>query len=247
MKLKTLFPNLYKPSKGYVFIVTYGRSGSTLMLHFLNQFPGYCIRGENNYVIEGLCNAIERLGDKNFLFRQKDRAHAPEAFVRNAKDIFGTPKDPWFGAELTDQNTFARSIFDVFVREILQPPNGTKVSGFKEIRWANNIKTLHRNLSLISHHFPNSKFIFQMRNAHDVAKSGWWKKQPAEQVHSYIKKANEQFSAYAEGNPSCILVKYEDLTKDESEFKRIAGFLDEDYCSEAAHRVMNEKLFHLKT
>ncbi len=32
---------------GYLFIVTYGRSGSTLLQGILNSIPGYLIRGEN--------------------------------------------------------------------------------------------------------------------------------------------------------------------------------------------------------
>ena len=32
---------------GYVFVMTYGRSGSTLVQGLLNAIPGYLIRGEN--------------------------------------------------------------------------------------------------------------------------------------------------------------------------------------------------------
>ena len=31
---------------GYLFVVTYGRSGSTLLMGLLNSIPGYLIRGE---------------------------------------------------------------------------------------------------------------------------------------------------------------------------------------------------------
>src|SRR6478609_6549835 len=33
---------------GYVFVMTYGRSGSTLLMGLLNTIPGYLIRGEND-------------------------------------------------------------------------------------------------------------------------------------------------------------------------------------------------------
>ena len=32
---------------GYLFVVTYGRSGSTLLMGLLNSIPGYLVRGEN--------------------------------------------------------------------------------------------------------------------------------------------------------------------------------------------------------
>jgi hypothetical protein len=33
---------------GYVFVMTYGRSGSTLLMGLLNTIPGYLVRGEND-------------------------------------------------------------------------------------------------------------------------------------------------------------------------------------------------------
>jgi hypothetical protein len=39
---------------GYVFIVTYGRSGSTLLQGVLNSIPGYLVRGENRQALRHL-------------------------------------------------------------------------------------------------------------------------------------------------------------------------------------------------
>ncbi|MGH3306736.1 MAG: hypothetical protein ACRDOX_03520, partial [Nocardioides sp.] len=36
---------------GYLFVMTYGRSGSTLLQGILNSIPGYLIRGENRQVL----------------------------------------------------------------------------------------------------------------------------------------------------------------------------------------------------
>ena len=35
-------------ARDYVFVMTYGRSGSTLLMGLLNTIPGYLIRGEND-------------------------------------------------------------------------------------------------------------------------------------------------------------------------------------------------------
>ena len=56
------FPDLNAVSEGFVFVVTYGRSGSTLLQNVLNTIPGYCIRGENANTLAHLakaCHAVE--------------------------------------------------------------------------------------------------------------------------------------------------------------------------------------------
>src|SRR3954464_1127587 len=42
---------------GFVFVVTYGRSGSTLVQGLLNALPGTLVRGENNFYILPLFQA----------------------------------------------------------------------------------------------------------------------------------------------------------------------------------------------
>ena len=157
-----------------------------------------------------------------------------------------TPKDPWYGAELVDQSRFAKRLFDIFVREILSPPLGTRVAGFKEIRWANNLWQLQNNLDIIAKYFPAAKFIFQTRDADSLARSGWWKKRSIEDVRNYIRKADAAFLSYANNNDACLHVKYEDLIKCDAALREIAAFLGEEFCSHTAHEVINEKLTHLK-
>ena len=36
---------------GYLFVLTYGRSGSTLLQGILNSIPGYLVRGENRQIL----------------------------------------------------------------------------------------------------------------------------------------------------------------------------------------------------
>ena len=38
----------------HVFVMTYGRSGSTLLMGLLNSIPGYLIRGENRHAMRHL-------------------------------------------------------------------------------------------------------------------------------------------------------------------------------------------------
>ncbi|WP_081750492.1 sulfotransferase [Paracoccus pantotrophus] len=240
------FIDLYRPKDGYVFVVTYGRSGSTLTLNYLNSFPGYCIRGENNNVIFPLCSAITNLNNENFQVRRKNKSKPISERGPEMQRIMETPRDPWYGAELVDPERFAKGIFNSFVKEILSPPDGVRVSGFKEIQWANSLGRLKINLDLIAKYFPNARFIFQTRSYDAVAKSGWWTKRPQHEVKQYIENADAAFLNYASENSSCVHIRYEDLAEDCGGFRKLAGFLGEDYCSETAQKIVNEKLTHLK-
>ena len=63
-----------------VLIVTYGRSGSTLLQGILNNIDGVLVRGENNNFIYGLYEAYKKLID-----------------TRNYEDIT-QPNNSWYGA-----------------------------------------------------------------------------------------------------------------------------------------------------
>lgn len=241
------FYYLNYPEKGYLFIVTYGRSGSTLTSNYINSFPGYCIRGENNNVIHHLCSAIQSLNNINFEFRRENKSKPLNERRFDMQKIMETSKDPWYGAELVDPDNFAKRLFDNFVKDILSLPHGTRVAGFKEIRWANNLPQLHDNLDTISKYFPKVKFIFQTRDANELAKSGWWKEKPIAYVKNYVSEADAAFLSYVEKKDNCLHIKYEDFTEGNIVLKKIATFLGEEFCSHTAHEVINEKLTHLKS
>lgn len=240
------FQHLYGPKDGYVFLVTYGRSGSTLMSNYLNSFPGYCIRGENNNVLHHLCSAVRSLENVNFTFRREDKAKPFSKRRVEMQRIMETPKDPWYGAELVNPSRFAKTVFDNFVKEILAPPPGTRVAGFKEIRWANYLGMLNNHLDMVAQYFPNTKFIFQTRDAESVSKSGWWKERPAEDVRRFVKNSDNAFLSYLKTSDASMLVRYEDIVQGDDALRKVAEFLGEDFCSQTAHNIINEKLTHLQ-
>ncbi len=49
----------YNSLKGAIFIVCYGRSGSTLLTRVINTIPGACIRGENANALMHLFRVYE--------------------------------------------------------------------------------------------------------------------------------------------------------------------------------------------
>ena len=77
-----------------VFIVTYGRSGSTLVQNMLNALPGACIRGENENLLAPFARAWDML-------RHSERG----AKLRDAGHATG-PATPWYRFEEVTPDRF---------------------------------------------------------------------------------------------------------------------------------------------
>src|SRR5690606_25377377 len=101
----------------YVFIVTYGRSGSTLLQGLLNSIPGYLIRGENAGTLESLHDNFRKVEER----------------LGNVKGA--DPTNPWFGMDQYSPEQAAASYRRHLQQVFLKPEDDTRVTGFKEIRW----------------------------------------------------------------------------------------------------------------
>jgi len=141
----------------YVFVVTYGRSGSTLLAGILNSIPGYLIRGENRDALHHLylfhrtlAEEKERVGPK--LGRQ--RVH------------------PFYGISDVPLDRSMSSIRQLVLDTVLRPKDDTRVTGFKEIRWYQ--PDLEEYVAWLREVFPGARFVVNTRNNEDVLRSGWW-------------------------------------------------------------------------
>jgi Sulfotransferase family len=143
----------------YVFVVAYGRSGSTLLMGLLNTIPGYRIVGEN-------LNALYRLYQADSALRL---AHG-----RQGRDSY-LPYHAWYGATEWQLDAFRCGLVETFVSDVLCPRRGTRVLGFKEVRYTeNDMPDLPDFLNFVEQSFPSSKVILNHRNPADVATSAWW-------------------------------------------------------------------------
>ncbi len=141
----------------YLFIVTYGRTGSTLLQKLLGSLPGHYIAGENHDCLHGTFEAW-----------------------RNAvilKDKYGWGHEsldhPWHGSDVADPDGYARAMVAAFVANILKPPRGSKVVGFKEIRYLT--ADLRAYLLFIDRFLAPATFVINTRSVDAVAQSAWWK------------------------------------------------------------------------
>jgi hypothetical protein len=228
-------PHLHRPSKGYVFIVTYGRSGSTVLQNLLNSIDGYCVRGENN-------NASAYLADAWYSINSsKPISNLRKAGVRSKQT------HPWFGAELIDSDRVGQALADVLIKDLIQPPPNCRVAGFKEIRFHYRHESFSRHLDFLNRFFPNCRFIFNTRDHERVIKSGWWARREPETVRQFLIQAERLNDEYLSTHPDRgIMLHFDDYIRNPEALESLFEFLDEPFDIELTRRVMSDKLDHLK-
>ncbi len=229
------FPRLNAPAEGYVFVITYGRSGSTLVQNLLNGIDGYCIRGENNSTLRHLSEAWSAMSSVG-----------PMSGVRTAH-VETNPTHPWYGAELTDPAQFGKTLANVFVRDILKLPPGTRVGGFKEIRYLMPRGAFNKYMKFILDVFPNPRFVFNTRNPVDVAKSGWWADVDTDRVMKQLGEAESVWTDFMKRHPAkCLKLHYDDYVARPECFDALFDFLGEPRDPALVERVLDTKLSHMK-
>lgn len=228
-------PQTPQDPQGYVFVVTYGRSGSTLVQNLLNALPGYCIRGENENAVGHVAMAWHKLRGSDHLKRMAKR------------DLPTSPEDPWYGGEAIQPSQFARGLARVYVRQILRPPPGTRIAGCKEIRWNAPPAGLPVALDFLRLHLPNVRFVFNTRDHAQVARSGWWAKMDEAQVFAQLTQAEAAFKRYVDAQPDhCHTIHYNDYVADPDRLQSLFDFLKEPWDPALVRSVLDKPLLHLK-
>lgn len=200
----------------FAFVVTYGRSGSTLLQAILNSIPGYCVRGENYSVLFHLFVAAQHVEETRRTFGRQET----------------TPSASWFGADRLDPEVFSGRLVDTFLDTCLQPSADTRCIGFKEIRYLESDipdEMFPEYLSFIQSAFPGSALIFNVRNVVDTAMSGWWQDKDPKIVQTQLSMAIERFESYASDHSNCFLFSYDSLMERPGYCKGLFDFLGEPF------------------
>lgn len=169
----------------YLFIVTYGESGSEILMKVLNHEKGIDIKGENMDLLF-------------HIYRSYTDSKKAKQFASVESQ---EPTHPWYGIQQTDPSMYVAKLCNTFVEEILQPKKGTSITGFKEIRfWDHDIHILDGYISFLFEFFPNSKIIFHRRDLENVMTSGWMKdfersilKKKLETLDKWMVQCHEQY------------------------------------------------------
>ncbi|WP_413161121.1 sulfotransferase [Capilliphycus salinus ALCB114379] len=201
-----------------ILIITYGRSGSTLLQGMLNEIEGVIIRGENSNFIAGLYEA----------YRNLEIATSPEYAQKS-----NAPTHPWYGAGLLDLDVFLTHCQNM-VRELLladrQGDDSIICYGFKEIRYLDfyfkSEYSLAGYLDFLAKIFPNVGFIFNVRNLDDVLKSGWWATTNPADTSEKILGLEQAFKLYVQNNPNnTFLISHEDIVQKSDKLRDLFLFI----------------------
>ncbi len=218
----------------YIFVITYARSGSTLLQSLLNTLDGVQIRGENN----------------NALF------HLYQSFsgIREARKfgLYGResePDEPWYGVGDLRPIKYRNALLNAFVNHVLRPMDGKSVLGFKEIRHVQfymNDEQFSGYMRFLLNTFPNAKIIFNTRNAEDVAKSAWHARTDPSKIKALVANCDERFSSFDAKSKRTILMRYDDYVADHSRIAELFSFLGHPYDAATVEAVFAKPLSHAK-
>lgn len=228
---------------GFVFIVTYGRSGSTLLQNVLNSIPGYLIRGENDNILYHLAKAWMTGRDSPEIKKRREAMKSDG--WRDPR--YGQQIDPWYGVERINPPEMGQRLATLFTNQVLKPDPDTRVTGFKEIRFHLSGEDMERYLDFLLFFFPNSRLIFNTRNLNDVKKSGWWADYSQEDFMAEVGDADYRFRQYAKGHPKrTMLMHYDSYKNDPEKFRALFDFLGEPFDKGLVEAVAAQKLDHVK-
>lgn len=213
----------------FVFVVGYGRSGSTLVQAILGAIPGCHVAGENLGAVFTLAQAHARLIE--------------------VSDRFGpgpAPADhPWYGAFEVDPDAIGRRLADTIVDEVLRPPLGTRVAGFKEIRWLDEPHDLATSIAFLKRFCAPAHFVLNVRDPEAVVRSGWWRDRPCEAALAQIQAWNATLEATAAADPRhCHLLRFDEFTRDPDRLAPLFTFLGEPFDRATVAQVLGRRLEH---
>ncbi len=205
-RARQLRPGRPEPTFRYVFVVTYGRSGSTLTQGLLNALPRTVVRGENNFYLLELFRAWERVR----AFRRVHMKHNPQA-----------GHSAFYGLHEIRPISLVRSARATVTGHLLgsEPASQVDVLGFKEVLWHQvEPEETEAFFDFLDKTFPGVKFVLNQREHENVVGSGFWQGHDEAEVMGAIRRVEEIQQFLRGSRPDRSLdVHYEQITSDDPE------------------------------
>ena len=213
---------------GYLFVVTYGRSGSTLLQGMLNSIPGYLIRGENHQALRHL-HAYHQV-----TVRQRRKVRRVQR-RRDQPPGTTTSTHPFYGMDGVPVQGSLRAIRRLALDTLLRPEPDTRVVGFKEIRWDRD--DLADYVGWLRQVFPGARFVVNTRDLGAVSQSKWWANDPG--ARAALEKVEARLLALADSlGDDAFHVRYDDYVADLGRLRPLFAWLGEEYDEEALRAVL---------
>jgi hypothetical protein len=185
----------------FVFVVTYGRSGSTLTQGMLNTLPRTLVRGENNLYLLPMF-----------------RAYAGPGAAKSSSAFYGLRE--------VDLDAFAASVRDLVQQQLLGDVELSEVDrlGFKEVLW-HRIKPREWSgfFDFLDLAFGDPLYVLNRRDVTTTSTSGFWQKKRPGVAEQQIHRVRKLQDFLRESRPErCFDTRFEDMTSDD---RQVAGDL----------------------
>ena len=216
---------------GYVFVVTYGRSGSTLVQGLLNSIPGYLVRGENRQIMRHLW-AFDKEGlAERQVQRRKQRKRGAEVGTSD-------PTSPLFGMDNFAHKAAQSHARKIAVRTLFRPEDDTRVTGFKEILWGD--EDTPEFVQWLREVFPGAKFVINTRKLDAVAQSAWWAEEP-DAAADLERREGILMTLLDQLGDAAYHIRYDEFTEDPTVLRGLFEWLGEDWDEERVRDVLGRR------
>lgn len=189
----------------YVFVVTYGRSGSTLVQGLLNTLPRTLVRGENDLYLLHLYRALASVR----AFRELHGEHGS----RNVVSAF-------YGLKAIRRSAFVQAMNDIVTAGVIGnlDAGDYDVLGFKEVTWHRIApEETAAFFDTMDKAFPDARYVLNTRDPERALGSGFWVNADADEARALIDRVREVQAHLRETRPDRVFdVSYEVLTGDDA-------------------------------
>ena len=203
----------------HLVVVTFGRSGSTLVQGLLNALPGTLVRGENGFF------PIE-------LFRARQRA---VGFAeRHARHGSAKSSSAFFGVRALRAESFARHS-RALMHEVLlgaRHPREARRLGFKEVLWHEVApEETEEFFAWLEEVLPGVRYVLNTRDPEAAIGSGFWQRQDRTDAIAAMERVLEIQDFLRRTRPDRVVdTRFEAITSDDATvrdeaLRRLAEFV----------------------
>jgi hypothetical protein len=210
-----------------IIIVTYGRSGSTLLQGILNTIPNCTIRGENHNFIYSIFQAYQQL-------KKAKKMESP------LNPHYNTPQHSWYGASQVDLNLFLEAQKKI-IKDLLIGQSSDTYYGFKEIRYINVLEDLEPFIEFLELVMEDVAIVFNIRNSKDVAQSSWWQEKDPEILIPKLDKTIQKFQELSQKKENAFCFDYDKMMQSDTIIESLFRFLEVDYQKEHITKILSKE------
>ncbi len=201
-----------------ILIITYARSGSTLLQGIMNSVDRVYVRGENGKFTFHLFRSYLALKNTRVLEKRK-------------KPLPST--SPHYGIDELDEEVYLdglKSYLEKFFARGPKNDQDIECYGFKEIHYADlPEKVLAEYLGFLERLFTNVCFIGNFRDPQQVCQSAFMRKKNPWKLKRKLRNFHSNLAAIADKRENLFLINYTDVIGKTERLEALFDFLGVEY------------------